>query len=369
MDTKKGLDLAAGRLARIPGPRGGPRSAPRKRTSSYNTERLGLTAEADPLPAGRSQPPSSRGDTRADPAPASPDVAGSRHRLVDVEALWKYARRPWAWAAALGIVAAVTLACLFRGGANEGTTPPRAIAQVPGSKPAGAVTTDETAPGEVPVAVDSDRTVDEPPAPVEPASKPALPKGARDSVTARVSSFLRWVRATGVRAGRQGSALARIDAQRPAGAMRSGGDPVRPAATGSGSEGTATSPRGDGSSTDPNEDGSSARTKAPGAPASPLYTPCPPGFTFTGAIRQPTGVFANINGRFVRVGDTVSGARVVKIGRSSVEMELDGVRFVVCFGSAPQRRADTDETGPDGQAPAEPVSTEKDPNSRGARTE
>jgi len=100
-----------------------------------------------------------------------------------------------------------------------------------------------------------------------------------------------------------------------------------------------------------------------------LYQPCPPGFSFTGAIHQPTGVFANINGRFVRVGDTVQGAKVVKIGRSSVEMELKGRRFVVGFGTGPPRRVERDEADGDKQSPDEPPAGEKDANAPGEKSD
>ena len=81
---------------------------------------------------------------------------------------------------------------------------------------------------------------------------------------------------------------------------------------------------------------------------------------FAGVIRQPNGLFANINGRFVRVGDTLNKAKVIHVSRSSVEMELDGKRFFVGFGVAHRAapapaEADANEPGdpPDGDPPGQ----------------
>jgi hypothetical protein len=55
----------------------------------------------------------------------------------------------------------------------------------------------------------------------------------------------------------------------------------------------------------------------------------------SGIVQQPGQSFASINGRFVRVGQSVEGAKVVKIERYAVEMELDGERFRLTFGAGP----------------------------------
>jgi hypothetical protein len=40
---------------------------------------------------------------------------------------------------------------------------------------------------------------------------------------------------------------------------------------------------------------------------------------------------AMVNGRLVRVGDVVNGARVVRIGAAEIEVEIDGRRLTVTF--------------------------------------
>ncbi|MCD6304481.1 MAG: hypothetical protein J7M21_05920 [Planctomycetes bacterium] len=95
-----------------------------------------------------------------------------------------------------------------------------------------------------------------------------------------------------------------------------------------------------------------AAQQAQGRPGSPAtrpaseqavtYVPCPPGFSFTGIVRQGGHVTANVNGRFVGVGQTVAGAKVVKITMMAVELQRGDKRFVVSFGrraAPPQRRA------------------------------
>jgi hypothetical protein len=342
MDTKKGLDLAAGRLARIPGPSGKPRAGRPKAAGSYGTERLGITAKADPPAAEAPLPPPAPREKGLTPAPSPPQPARWRDRLGDLRALGKYARRPWVWAVALGTVAAVTLACFLPGGADEGTTPLRAVAQVRRPSPAAAASTNEPAARQAAADADDGRAENQPAPPGAAASSPAQRSPGADPVTEGVSSFLRWVGAAGARAARQRRAAERIDVEAPDAAARSQRSPAAPAAGG--------------------EDASTAKGQAPPAPAAVQYGPCPPGFRFTGAIRQPTGVFANINGRFVRVGGTVSGAKVIKIGRSSVEMERDGRRFIVGFGTGPRRRVEPDEADAAERDANEPPAPEEDAN-------
>jgi len=68
------------------------------------------------------------------------------------------------------------------------------------------------------------------------------------------------------------------------------------------------------------------------APAELQYRSCPSDIVLSGVVSQPNGPLANINGRFVGVGDRVNGAKVVKIDSFAVEMELDGKRFTATFG-------------------------------------
>jgi len=62
------------------------------------------------------------------------------------------------------------------------------------------------------------------------------------------------------------------------------------------------------------------------------YRPCPAGLKLSGIIRQPGYIKANINGKFVGVGQRIKGAKVIEIKEFSVEMELDGERFLLGFG-------------------------------------
>jgi hypothetical protein len=54
-----------------------------------------------------------------------------------------------------------------------------------------------------------------------------------------------------------------------------------------------------------------------------------PGFRISGIMGGPKVDVAIINGRPVSKGQTVNGAKVVKVGRREVEMEKDGRRFTV----------------------------------------
>jgi len=64
----------------------------------------------------------------------------------------------------------------------------------------------------------------------------------------------------------------------------------------------------------------------------PRYRDCPPGFVLNGIIKAPSGLMANINGKFVAVGGMVQDARVIEIRAYSVEMELFGERFLLGMG-------------------------------------
>ena len=73
----------------------------------------------------------------------------------------------------------------------------------------------------------------------------------------------------------------------------------------------------------------------PAAVPAVKYRARPPGIVLSGIIQQSGQSFASINGRFVKVGQSVEGAKVIKIGPYAVEMELDGERFRLTFGAGP----------------------------------
>jgi hypothetical protein len=77
--------------------------------------------------------------------------------------------------------------------------------------------------------------------------------------------------------------------------------------------------------------------RAPVATVSP--DPAPAGYGMVpewihlrGIIHQPGASYADINGRFVQEGQTVDGAKVLRISRFFVEMEAEGKRFQLRFG-------------------------------------
>jgi len=71
-------------------------------------------------------------------------------------------------------------------------------------------------------------------------------------------------------------------------------------------------------------------TKTPPRPAPPpAPKPRESDFKLSGIMRGPDGTVAIINGRYVRVGQTVSGAKVVNIGRHSVELQAGGQRLII----------------------------------------
>jgi hypothetical protein len=57
--------------------------------------------------------------------------------------------------------------------------------------------------------------------------------------------------------------------------------------------------------------------------------PKPPSFKLSAIFRGPAGVTAIVNGRFVQVGSKIEGAKVMKIGRHTVELELDGETLTI----------------------------------------
>lgn len=79
-----------------------------------------------------------------------------------------------------------------------------------------------------------------------------------------------------------------------------------------------------------------AEPVAPGtAPTRPAAAPAPPPveitFSLQAVTEQDGHPVAIVNGQLVRVGDTVEGARVLRIAAQEVELEKDGRRIVVSF--------------------------------------
>ena len=70
------------------------------------------------------------------------------------------------------------------------------------------------------------------------------------------------------------------------------------------------------------------KPQPPARPA-PLPGPDPESFRVTAIMVGPEGPTAIINGRFVQVGERLSGARVVGIRRTSVDLEANGQRVSV----------------------------------------
>jgi hypothetical protein len=77
-------------------------------------------------------------------------------------------------------------------------------------------------------------------------------------------------------------------------------------------------------------------------------------------------MFANINGRFVRVGGKVGGAVVVEITASSAVLEQEGKRFIVGFDMRSSAPAPQDEDD-DVQAKKPPATTQ--PAARAGKSE
>jgi len=97
--------------------------------------------------------------------------------------------------------------------------------------------------------------------------------------------------------------------------------------------------------------GLSARAALASKPASqPRYRACPTGLSLSAVVRQQGGGLANINGRFVSVGDEVNGATVIAIADMSVEMELNGERFTVPYSPGPAQSEPREESRDDAKS-------------------
>jgi hypothetical protein len=384
MSTKKGLDLAAGRLTDIAA--GPPSSRPSrtKKASAYSRKRLGITSdkEADAAQRAKPAPPSPEEDRRSTeedrPTPLLQEraAARARHReaaakgqfdwLMQEEAsqedagaspgdeslFRKIVRRPKALAAGAGTVLAVSLLLVW-----------------------GLSGSDEPDP-QAPSATRTPR-----PARPRPPS-PKRPAPARGNQDARAPT----------RTNRTPSPAPAVAAARPKpepGKIRVGAANVRPPVAGRPSAKPAPRPKAANpllatiasllNRAKPQPDPSAVTRKSPGAtsPAKPAgsgkaakppsgrqpwqYMSCPPGIRCTGVFQQPTGSIATINGRFLRVGDRANGAKVVRISPMSVEMELDGKRFLVAISPERVRPDRSDEgEGEEGEEAEEDEEDEPD---------
>lgn len=82
------------------------------------------------------------------------------------------------------------------------------------------------------------------------------------------------------------------------------------------------------------EEDSPARvpTSAPSAQATPAASPVPPpAFTLQAISERDGRPVAIVNDRLVREGDSIDGARIVRIAKDEVELELAGRRVLLRF--------------------------------------
>jgi hypothetical protein len=77
----------------------------------------------------------------------------------------------------------------------------------------------------------------------------------------------------------------------------------------------------------------------------------PPGISVSGIIQGPEGPVAMINNRIVVVGDTVNKHKVVRIGKTSVELERDGKRFLVGISTPGARSSPVQDVPEDDEEP------------------
>lgn len=98
-------------------------------------------------------------------------------------------------------------------------------------------------------------------------------------------------------------------------------------------------------------------TPAPVSAPAVRFRECPPGFTLSSVIQFPDGAYASLNGKMVKVGGMVSGARVVAIGNFSVEMELSGERFIVGIGQDNVGSRSGDESASEDEPATKPAKT------------
>ena len=72
--------------------------------------------------------------------------------------------------------------------------------------------------------------------------------------------------------------------------------------------------------------------QAAAAPTAPTPPPMPQrsgAYKLSGIMAGPSGKTAIINGKFVNVGQTVDGAKIISIGQYTVELEIDGQSITI----------------------------------------
>jgi len=70
----------------------------------------------------------------------------------------------------------------------------------------------------------------------------------------------------------------------------------------------------------------------PDQPDAIEYIDCPVDYRLSCIMKSSNGYLAMVNGKCARVGQTIDGAEVMAIGATSVEMSIDGKRFVINMG-------------------------------------
>jgi hypothetical protein len=359
MEKKKAQDLVSGRLNGDPSRKARSRD---RRKSTYGTGRLGITAADDAEPTEAKPPaaePAEKAEKRVDPRlaalsslkrqaqrlqSASPPLAGAprppahgapspapvtsrpagtatqAHALQPPSGgLAKYNPRVVvSVAAAIGVGVIALVWILASSFGSDKPSPPVAAAQNPGA-PARPAPPAPRRPDRYP---SSTRQRPGPHA----TTRPGADGATTPAPVGKTNSLLRWARLLSGARGSQAKVGSPPAPGTPTGTTRR---PVVP----SRGKPAPTSPRPKPPATTKPAAGKTRDT----SPTKPWqYGPCPPGITLTGIVHQSGEFRAGINGRFVRVGDVVRGAKVLRITPLNVEMERDGIRFLVGF-SRPTR--------------------------------
>ncbi len=293
-DRKQELDLVAGRLEGVALTQANTSSSGVKQCATYGAYRLGLTSEEE----GETCEVVSQA-VAADP----PVEQSDRQELLNrLRKLWDHPRRTMVLGGGAGAMLLLVLVIWMVGGDGEG---------VPRSASAGSV----------PISVATDVTADSKQRPqvVKNTSGAASPRDSKTKLSpAKVSlkpiarSALAMLRGTG-------RALRHLAPPIPRGSTRPPGRKLRPVKS-------MRPQMGLRPAVDPKP---VAKPAPPKVRRRRILSVCPSGFKLGGIISTASCHLANINGTFVRVGETVKGARVVAIGNSSVEMERDGQHFLI----------------------------------------
>lgn len=323
MTKDKNTDLVTGRLDGIPGSQ--PRDGAHAHNASghYGTDRLGITSQDAPAPA---QPPA-RPEPLLCPTPSPLPVAEDRTEdepaVIDdssrprrcLASLWRHRRRVLLAGGGVVLMAAVLAWSLARTPRSVGAAPQTqqvVHAQTPGpTNTAQPLDDARRAAAETlgAVGVSSAATTERPsPATSQPGARAPLQKGL---AAARAGQFTEGL----------------PDRPDPPAPPDSNGAPAQlPVGIGPS--------RGDSSVKRRGSDSRSKGSSDVKRPPRPLgYGPAPPGVNVYAIIRQRDGDVAVINSRFVKVGDTVKGFKVIQINDFSVAMEGGGKRFLVSLGS------------------------------------